>query len=139
MPDSMNEDVIAVVRAYLEAMAGADEAKLRGAFHPSASIIGNYQGEVEWLSLDAFVAAVLDAGPAPEGRSPYWDIESVDRTPDSAVVRVVDDFAGMRFTDHLSLLKIGPEWRIVNKLYHLHAAAEPELTEPDALNAANDG
>jgi hypothetical protein len=45
----------------------------------------------------------------------------------------------MRFTDHLSLLKIGQEWRIVNKLYHLHAANEPELIEPDALNASNDG
>lgn len=139
MTDALNDDILAVVRAYLEAMAGADAEKLRGAFHPSASIIGNYQGEVEWLSLDAFVAAVLDAGPAAVGHSPYWDIASVDRTPDSAVVRVTDDFAGMRFTDHLSLLKIGPDWRIVNKLYHLHAAAEPGLVEPGALNASNDG
>ncbi len=106
---------------------------------PAAAVIGNYQGEVEWLSLDQFIAAILDAGAAPVGHSPYWDIESIDRTPDSAVVRVVDDFAGMRFTDHLSLLKIGAEWRIVNKLYHLHAANETELVEPDALNASNDG
>ncbi|MEK1931774.1 MAG: nuclear transport factor 2 family protein, partial [Pararhizobium sp.] len=31
-----------------------------------------------------------------------------------------DEFAGMRFTDYLSLLKIGGHWVIVNKLYHLH-------------------
>ncbi|QJP14410.1 nuclear transport factor 2 family protein [Starkeya sp. ORNL1] len=139
MSEPVNDDIVAVVRAYVEAMAAADEPRLRAAFHPAAAIIGNYEGEVEWLSLDQFIAAILDAGASPVGRSPYWDIESVDRTPDSAVVRVVDDFAGMRFTDHLSLLKIGPEWRIVNKLYHLRAANEPELVELDALNASNDG
>jgi hypothetical protein len=139
MSEPVNDDIVAVVRAYVEAMAAADEAKLRIAFHPAAAVIGNYQGEVEWLSLDQFVAAILDTGAAPVGHSPYWDIESIDRTPDSAIVRVADDFAGMRFTDHLSLLKIGAEWRIVNKLYHLHGPNETELVEPEALNASNDG
>ena len=139
MSEPVNDDIVAVVRAYVEAMAAADEARLRAAFHPSAAVIGNYQGEVEWLSLDQFIAAIRDAGAAPVGHNPYWDIESIDRTPDSAIVRVVDDFAGMRFTDHLSLLKIGAEWQIVNKLYHLHGANETELVEPDALNASNDG
>jgi hypothetical protein len=35
-------------------------------------------------------------------------------------VKVTDDFAGMRFTDYLSLLKIDGRWMIVSKLYHLH-------------------
>lgn len=138
MSETVNDDIVALVRTYIEAMATADSAKLRGVFHPSASIVGNYEGAVEWLSLGQFVDAVLETGALPVGHNPYWDIENVDRTPDSAVVRVVDDFAGMRFTDFLSLLKIGPEWRIVGKLYHLHAASEPALIEPEGLSAATD-
>lgn len=37
----------AVIEAYVLAMSAADEQKLRATFHPSASIIGNYQGAVE--------------------------------------------------------------------------------------------
>lgn len=51
---------------------------------------------------------------------PYMDIQSVDVEGDAASVKVTDDFAGMRFTDYLSLLKIDGRWTIVSKLYHLH-------------------
>lgn len=115
-----SDQISAVVGAYVEAMVFADEAALRDLFHPSCAIVGNYQGAVEWLTLEEFIAAILLEGRAPEGTRPFWEIELIDRTADSAVVRVVDDFAGMRFTDHLSLLRIHDHWRIVHKLYHLH-------------------
>ena len=50
------------------------------------------------------------------------EIEVIDISGDAASVKVTDEFAGMRFTDYLSLLKIESRWIIVNKLYHLHAA-----------------
>jgi len=120
MSTQTTDEITAVVGAYVESMVFADEARLRELFHPACCIVGNYQGAVEWLSLDDFIAAILLEGRAAEGTKPYWEIELIDRTPDSAVVRVIDDFAGMRFTDHLSLLKVHGAWRIVHKLYHLH-------------------
>ncbi|QPC95360.1 nuclear transport factor 2 family protein [Mesorhizobium sp. INR15] len=109
----------AVVDAYVLAMSAADAQKLRAAFHASASIIGNYQGAVEWLSVDAYVGEVMGAGLAPNS-SPNWKVSLLDITVDAATVKVEDEFGSMKFTDYLSLLKIAGEWKIVSKLYHLH-------------------
>ena len=109
----------AAVEAYVLAMSTADEQKLRAAFHASASIIGSYQGAVEWLSVDAYVGEVIGAGLAPNS-SPNWKVSLLDITVDAATVKVEDEFGEMRFTDYLSLLKIAGEWKIVSKLYHLH-------------------
>ncbi|EJC82137.1 MULTISPECIES: nuclear transport factor 2 family protein [Rhizobium] len=108
------------VHLYVEGMAFANEAALKKAFHPKSSIIGYYQNAVEWLTRDEFIAAILAEEPAPPGTQPFMDIQSVDVEGDAASVKVTDDFAGMRFTDYLSLLKIEGRWTIVSKLYHLH-------------------
>ncbi|CDN50582.1 nuclear transport factor 2 family protein [Neorhizobium galegae] len=118
---SEEQAVQAVIHLYVDGMTFAHEAALRKAFHPKACIIGNYDGAVEWLSLDEFIGAVTSEGPAPAGTQPLIQIEALDVTGDAATVKVVDQFAGMRFSDYLSLLKIDGRWVIVNKLYHLHS------------------
>ncbi|BAN45926.1 nuclear transport factor 2 family protein [Metapseudomonas resinovorans] len=113
--------ILRVAQDYVEGMLFADESRLRSAFHPQCRIIGHFRGELEWLSLDDFVGALLDAGPAlAEGGTPVWDVQALDITGDAASLKVVDDYAEMRFTDYLSLLKIGGRWSIINKLYYLH-------------------
>jgi hypothetical protein len=118
---SEEQAIHAVVHLYVEGMTFAHEGALRKAFHPKASIIGNYEGAVEWLSLDEFIAAVAAEGPAPAGTQPAIEIDALDLTGDAATVKVLDSFAGMRFTDYLSLLRVDGRWVIVSKLYHLHA------------------
>lgn len=107
------------VQGYVLAMSTADEEGLRAAFHPSASVIGNYQDAVEWLTVDAYVREVASAG-LPPNDNPNWTIVSLDITNDAATVKLEDEFGSMKFTDYLSLLKIAGEWKIVSKLYHLH-------------------
>ncbi|MDF3931224.1 nuclear transport factor 2 family protein [Pseudomonas citronellolis] len=109
-----------VVRDYVEGMVFADEARLRSAFHPDSKIIGHYQGTLEWLSLDDFVGAILDTGSVEGDGPPFWDIQALDVTGDSATVKVLDHYLDMRFSDYLALLLIDGRWRIVNKLYYLH-------------------
>lgn len=118
---SEEQAVQAVVHLYVDGMTFAHEGALRKAFHPKASIIGNYQGAVEWLSLDEFITAVADEGSAPAGTQPLIQIEALDVTGDAATVKVVDEMSGVRFSDYLSLLKIDGRWLIVSKLYHLHS------------------
>ncbi|MEE9100295.1 nuclear transport factor 2 family protein [Pseudomonas sp. QE6] len=109
-----------VLTDYVEGMTFADEARLRQAFHPSCKIIGNYHGELEWASLDDFIGAIKAESPPSSGAPPVWELKSLDITGDSAVAKVTDDFLGMHFTDYLSLLRIGSQWSIINKLYYLH-------------------
>ena len=118
---SDQQAVEAVVHLYVEGMTFANEAALRKAFHPRSAIIGHYQNAVEWLTREEFIAAIVAEGAAPPGTQPYMDIALVDIAGDAATVKVTDDFAGMRFTDYLSMLKVDGRWTIVNKLYYLHS------------------
>ena len=117
---SETQAVEKTVHLYVEGMAFGNEAALKKAFHPKSSIIGHYQNAVEWLTRDEFIAAILAEEPAPPGTQPFMDIQNVNVEGDAASVKVTDEFAGMRFTDYLSLLKIDGRGMIVSKLYHLH-------------------
>lgn len=117
---SEEQAIRAVIHLYVDGMAFGNEPALKKAFHPRAAVIGNYQNAVEWLSRDEFIAAILAETPAAPDTQPLMDIGMIDIEGDAASVKVVDEFAGMRFSDYLSLLKVDGRWVIVNKVYHLH-------------------
>jgi hypothetical protein len=98
-------DLIAVAREYLDGMFYADEVKLRRAFHPLSLQVGHYRGRLEYDSLNTFIAAV-NAEPALESGASYFaEIAVLEVAFDIAVVKVVDDWPGDRFTDYLTMLK----------------------------------
>ena len=109
--------VIEVVRAYYDGMIEGDAAKLGRAFHPQASIVGNERGELSWSNLEEFVAECQ--GAVSEG--PYeWRIERLSFVGDTALVRLGGEFAGVWYSDDLSLVLIDDAWRIVHKTFYPH-------------------
>ena len=112
--------VTEVVRTYYDGMMAGDEAMLVRAFHPRASIVGNEQGEFTWATLEEFVAecqrAVEQAGPH------EWRIDGLSFEGDTALVRLGDQYAGVWYTDDLSLLRIDDAWRIVHKTFYPYPA-----------------
>lgn len=107
-----------VVRAYYDGSMEGDEAKLARAFHPRAWIVGNEHGELYWATLDEYVAEckklVAEAGPY------EWRIDGLSFEGDTALVRVVSQYAGVWYSDDLSMLRIDDSWRIVHKTFYPH-------------------
>ncbi len=116
-------DISAIVDSYYDGMVRGDEDKLRHVFHPDCFVIGHLKGDLRWASVDRFIAAVTDtAGGRDLDDADYRNtINAVDITGDTAVARITNKYAGMWFTDYLSLLKHEGRWRIINKLYHHYA------------------
>jgi len=120
MEQRTNEaDIAAVtetVRAYYEGSMAGDAAQLGRAFHPRAWIVGNEHGGLYWATVDEYVAEckslVAKAGPHD------WRIEALSFVGDTALVRLVGQFAGAWYSDDLSLLQIENAWRIVHKTFH---------------------
>jgi hypothetical protein len=112
--------VTEVVRAYYDGMMEGDAAKLGRAFHPRASIVGNERGEFTWATLEEFTAeckgAVSHAGPY------EWRIECLSFEGDTALVRLGGQFAGVWYSDDLSLVLTDDAWRIVHKTFYPHPA-----------------
>ena len=69
-------------------------------------------------------------GPAPDEYRRVRRIESLDVSGAAASAVVTLDYPQVLFRDHLSLLKIGNQWKIVHKVF----SAEKTETAQEALN-----
>jgi len=119
-PASDLDAVMATVRDYLDGMVYGDEAMLRRAFHPSSQIIGHFQDEFAWLSLDDFVAETQAGGAIAAGTSYYWRVVSLELVGDLAVVNVEDDYMDVRYADLLTLIRHEGRWMITHKAFYVH-------------------
>jgi hypothetical protein len=113
--------IAAVARDYFDGMMYADEAKLRRVFHPKCLIVGHFRGRLEYDPLDAFINACKKEGSIPPGTPYFAEIVSIDVTGDTAMIKVIDDYLGSRFTDYLTMVKTEGRWLIVNKVFYVHS------------------
>ena len=112
--------VMGTVRTYYDGMLAGDAAMLGRAFHLRACVVGNEGGAFTWSTLDEFIAeckgAVAHAGPY------EWRLEALSFEGDTALVKLGGQFAGVWYSDDLSLVRINDAWRIVHKTFYPHPA-----------------
>lgn len=120
-PTNVSEyDAIAeVVQRYIDgAMSGSGD-DMKPAFHKDATIFGYVGDDLFAGPIDQLFAWNDENGPAAEIQA---RIASIDLIGTVATVRLeLDNWTDYRFTDLFTLLKIEGEWKIMNKVFHLHA------------------
>jgi hypothetical protein len=106
------------VQNYINGGLTGNTADMKLAFHPQATIFGYVGTDL----LAGPIQLLFDwndrNGPAKElqGR-----IVSIDLVETVATVRLeLDNWIGHQFTDFFTLLKVDGEWKIINKVFHLH-------------------
>jgi hypothetical protein len=119
-PTSLGEyDAITkTVQNYINGGKTGNTANMKLAFHSDATIFGYIgsdlfagpiQGLYDWNDQNGAAVEL-------EGR-----ITSIDLAGTVATVRLeLDNWTGHRFTDMFTLLKVDGEWKIMNKVFHLH-------------------
>lgn len=106
------------IQLYIDGGKTGDTARMKEAFHPDATIFG-------------YVGADLFAGPIQQlfdwndqngaAKDLQGRIASIDIIETVATVRLeLDNWTGHRFTDLFTLLKVDGQWKIINKVFHLH-------------------
>jgi hypothetical protein len=106
------------VQHYIDGGKTGRTAEMKKAFHPDATIFG-------YIGTDLFAGPIQrlfdwndQNGPAAElhGR-----IASIDVVETVATVRLeLENWGVHRFTDMFTLLKVDGQWKIMNKVFHLH-------------------
>ncbi|MEA2079898.1 MAG: nuclear transport factor 2 family protein [Pseudomonadota bacterium] len=113
-------DVIAkVVRHYIDGARSGRGDDMKPAFHKDATIFG-------YVGADLFAGPIQQLltwndrnGPATGLQAQIASIDLIDTV---ATVRLeLDNWTGHRFTDLFTLLKVDGEWKITNKVFHLHS------------------
>ena len=120
-PTNVSEyDVIAkVVQHYIDGGRSGKGDDMKPAFHEDATIFG-------YAGADLFAGPIqrlfdwVDANDPATGLQAR--IASIDLINTVATVRLeLDNWIGSRYTDLFTLLKVDGEWKIMNKVFHLHA------------------
>jgi hypothetical protein len=119
-PKNVSEnDVIAkVVQRYIDGAKSGRGDDMKPAFHKDATIFG-------YVGVDLLAGPIQklfdwndENGPATGLQARIANIDLIDTV---ATVRLeLDNWTGNRFTDLFTLLKVDGEWKIMNKVFHLH-------------------
>src|SRR6185295_18513117 len=106
------------VETYINGGKSGRGSDMKPAFHPDATIFG-YSG------ADLFAGPIQQLFDWVDQNGPATDLQgrivSIDIIETIATVRLeLDNWIGRKFTDLFTLLKVDGEWRIMNKVFHLH-------------------
>ena len=115
---SEHDAIAKSIQHYIDGAKSGKGDDMKPAFHKAATIFG-------YIGADLFAGPIQrlfdwnDAnGPATELQARIASIDLVDTV---ATLRLeLDNWTGHRFTDLFTLLKADGEWKIMNKVFHLH-------------------
>ncbi len=115
-----NHDAIAkTVQHYIDGGKSGKGDDMKPAFHEDATIFGYAGADLFAGPIQQLFAWVDENDPAPGLQA---RIASIDVVETVAIVRLeLDNWNGSRYTDLFTMLKVDGEWKIMNKVFHLHA------------------
>ncbi len=118
--DANDQDIIAkVVQHYIDGARSGKGDDMKPAFHEDATVFGYVGPDLFAGPIQNLFAWNDDNGPATELED---RIASIDVTGTVATVRLeLENWTGFRFTDLFTLLKVDGDWKIMNKVFHVHA------------------
>ncbi len=113
-------DAIAkVVQHYIDGGRSGKGDDMKPAFHKDATIFGYAGADLFAGPIQRLFDWFDGNGPAPGLQARIASIDVVDSV---ATVRLeLDNWIGSRYTDMFTLLKVDGEWKIMNKVFHLHS------------------
>lgn len=120
-PTNVSEyDAIAeVVQRYIAGARSGRGDDMKPVFHQDATVFGYVDDDLFAGPIKQLFAWNDENGPATDLQA---RIASIDLIETVATVRLeLDNWTDYRFTDLFTLLKVDGKWKIMNKVFHLHA------------------
>ncbi len=118
--DVREHDAIAkTLQHYIDGTRSGNGNDMKPAFHKDATVFGNVGEDLFAGPIQALFDWNDENGPATDLQARIASIDLVDTV---ATVRLeLHNWTGARYTDLFTLLKVDGEWKIMNKVFHLHA------------------
>jgi metallo-beta-lactamase class B len=121
------------IELYFQAHASGNGDFIRQAFTPDAKITFVENGHLRQWTREEFAARFR--APASDEHRRVRRVEHLDITGTAASAVLTLDYPQVLFTDHLSLLRIENQWKVVNKVFSAdHRDAGPEAIKDTLQN-----
>ena len=111
--------IVTVVQHYIDGAKSGKGDEMKPAFHKDATIFG-------YIGTDLLAGPIQQLFNWNDANGPATALQarivSIDHVDSVATVRLeLDHRTGHQFTDLFTLLKVDGAWKIMNKVFHLHA------------------
>ncbi len=118
--DLREHDAIAkTLQHYIDGTRSGKGDDMKPAFHEDATIFGYAGADLFGGPIQQLFDWNDENGPAAELQA---RIASIDLVGTVATVRLeLNNWTGSRYTDLFTLLKVDGDWKIMNKVFHLHS------------------
>ncbi len=115
---SQHDAIAKAVQHYIDGAKSGKGDDMKPAFHKDATIFGYAGADLFGGPIQLLFDWNDKSGPAAELQARIASIDVVDTV---ATVRLeLNNWSGSRYTDLFTLLKVDGEWKIMNKVFHLH-------------------
>ncbi|EAY27835.1 nuclear transport factor 2 family protein [Microscilla marina] len=105
--------IIQTLNYYIDGGTNGDVALLRKAFHADARLQGIRGNQYKLMPIDDYVKMIKPGKKSNrKGR-----VVTINVMKNIAHAEVLIEYPNFRFVDYMQLLKVGEEWKIVNKIY----------------------
>ena len=105
---------------YIDGARSGHGDDMKVAFHTDATIFGYVAANWFGGPIQELFTWTDENGAAMDLQARIANIDLIETV---AIVRLeLDNWTGHRFTDLFTLLKVDGEWKIMNKVFHLHAS-----------------
>ena len=116
---SEHDAIAKTVQHYIDGAKSGKGDDMKPAFHKDATIFGYAGADLFGGPIQLLFDWNDGNGPATELQARIASIDLVDTV---ATVRLeLNNWGGYRYTDLFTLLKVDGEWKIMSKVFHLHA------------------
>lgn len=112
------------LEAYLRGHATGDSAAFRRAFWKEAKLWFVRDGALMSRTADDYIGAA-SGRPAADEAKRKRRIVSLQVTGNAAIATIELDYPTAHFIDYMTLLKVGEEWRIINKSFFVTPRTTP--------------
>lgn len=111
--------ITGVLQTYMQGAKQGTSADMQPAFADQATIYGYVGDELAFQGpITDFYAWHDKNGPAREVEARIAHIDVVGTVAHARTE--AENWTGYKFTDLFLLIKLGGEWKIINKVFHLH-------------------
>ena len=116
---SEHDAIAKTIQHYIDGAKSGKGDDMKPAFHKDATIFGYAGADLFGGPIQLLFDWNDGNGPATELQARIASIDLVDTV---ATVRLeLNNLGGYRYTDLFTLLKVDGEWKIMSKVFHLHA------------------
>lgn len=109
---------------YLQGHATGNGEFHQKAFYSEARLLFVRDGKFSQRTSAEYIKGAGGKPADDESKRKRW-IELVDVSGNAAVGKIILDYPNTYFVDYFALLKIGDEWKIVNKSFHAQPRSNP--------------